>query len=1518
MKKLLLLLMALLALTPPLRADWQKDYEKLRDEIAWEYSKTTQNGKFIAYYYDVDLTTREIGTELKQIELTDYENPGNNQYNITTKIVRLEWQPSDSKDVVEIIFNDEDVPESYIDATNKQKDVKVGAFFTTYGISIQPKTKFSVQTRFGGALEYFNLQVGTLLSNIGLIDGYFAYPDYVAPISNNNAGGDSEDKTHQIFSYGNTYSKQSATAYFRISAYSDKSRDYTYTLRNFNARNTSATGLCSFKLLSLRWIAGIPPTPLTPDIDFNVVNGYEDNNDIYYSKDVTIKAKFNTEETLTDSKLMMHISDNPENIDPENDLELTKSGDYWTCDAFTSSKYVQVYAYYPAIGTASPVISKQLHKLDNVVFDNLADAQVEANNNKLVTFSCPLLIEGIQNTQNNAKFMYVRDPQGNAIKFVNNSADIFFNESKHYKVGQEIPAYGVTGVYRHTEGWPQIEVYVGAGSDYRRYSADATYVMTDFDDYDPKRTTFGADDFNRHVVVSNLTWTGSESRFTDSEGNSLNAYGRFTDYQGVLGTLKEGKSYTVDGFIGQIKGEPTIFPTGYAPEVMIYAPNPIIGEKDADGWIDVNIISDDVTFTVNSDDFPSGTNLHKRVNGSNGTWSYQYSNSQTLGKDEFVFNDKGILEVVLSTTYKLVYGAEQKIRFHKREVTKEFATLAEFNTEFRDATDIPEPNTDDTRFYRFTGRAEVRAVTPKYLYLRDADCEEGKESISSLLLYNENGWQSAVTNLSGATGNEPEVGDILTNFALIPDHTQLGNLRGYATNFARTLRRAQDGSGIEPTPKTKEATEAFSDDDRMVRYIVKGATVARDDKGVYTISNMPGNPVLNIGDVFEVTGGWTTAWDPTKSFDIEGIVLRNGDAGYALAFYDFTAGESSPAMAVPTLEGVEDTDPTVGLSFATTAKVVLTLADAEATADIWYTTDGSDPLNNPDKRSKYTAPFEISATTTVKAYSAVAGAMPSAVVERTFTRTTSDRRYIINFLNQGHPGEMYNFTGTVAVAAIGKEYMFVRGAVGHYLPVKLTAEGASWTDKGYAVGNHLTGFMLGYHEEGAEGAVNRMGRVADAATLATWGAAVTPDAGETIDVANPETTSAISAANARRMVTVKGVHINRGAAKADAWTMTEANGEGATYALVPEVLGADMSAVTGEGQQFDVTGFVMYSADGALEMWPMSISRLTPAANVAITVDGKPAGATAEFTSSVKLEFSCPTPGAVIQYQFYNENSDTEPERWYTYEGRPVVIDESCRLHTRATAPGFAVGNHTHLNLVRLDQTAAPAISAVEGTESSTVTISAETGTVISWWTSEDATAKIYTAPITIEATTIVYATAKAEGKVESPVTHKLVKVAGSAAPSDKISGKVNISARLNEEGKPVVTITPADETLTPGSYTIYYTLEEGVVLTPENGTKYTGEFIMQESGLVTAILVESGKSAGEPCSLNVWAGVTGIDGISGAEGESEVRVDGDSIIAPQGSEVYDLSGRRVNPTGLTGGIYIVRIPGGKAIKVRI
>ena len=122
------------------------------------------------------------------------------------------------------------------------------------------------------------------------------------------------------------------------------------------------------------------------------------------------------------------------------------------------------------------------------------------------------------------------------------------------------------------------------------------------------------------------------------------------------------------------------------------------------------------------------------------------------------------------------------------------------------------------------------------------------------------------------------------------------------------------------------------------------------------------------------------------------------------------------------------------------------------------------------------------------------------------------------------------------------------------------------------------------------------------------------------------------------------------------------------------------------------------------------------------------------------------------------------------------------------------------------------------------------------------------------------------------------------------------------------------------------------VTITPENATDKSVTWSSSDetvasvdaTGLVTAlkagtatITATTANGLTASCTVTVKAKSAGIDGVE-SEGESAVRVEGGCIIAPEGSEVFDLSGRRVSVTGLRPGIYIVRIPGGKAVKIRV
>ncbi len=81
----------------------------------------------------------------------------------------------------------------------------------------------------------------------------------------------------------------------------------------------------------------------------------------------------------------------------------------------------------------------------------------------------------------------------------------------------------------------------------------------------------------------------------------------------------------------------------------------------------------------------------------------------------------------------------------------------------------------------------------------------------------------------------------------------------------------------------------------------------------------------------------------------------------------------------------------------------------------------------------------------------------------------------------------------------------------------------------------------------------------------------------------------------------------------------------------------------------------------------------------------------------------------------------------------------------------------------------------------------------------------------------------------------------------------------------------------------------------------------------VRAYALEEGKKEGRIAEQSF--AVTGIDGVGADQEAGSVRVEGNSIIVPEGAQTFDIAGRRVNPQGLPRGIYIVRLASGKAVK---
>ena len=105
----------------------------------------------------------------------------------------------------------------------------------------------------------------------------------------------------------------------------------------------------------------------------------------------------------------------------------------------------------------------------------------------------------------------------------------------------------------------------------------------------------------------------------------------------------------------------------------------------------------------------------------------------------------------------------------------------------------------------------------------------------------------------------------------------------------------------------------------------------------------------------------------------------------------------------------------------------------------------------------------------------------------------------------------------------------------------------------------------------------------------------------------------------------------------------------------------------------------------------------------------------------------------------------------------------------------------------------------------------------------------------------------------------------------------------------------------------------EFVYLTVKAADNFVGDFQIEIDN-VTFVQADHTKYYLEPTVANV-AGYTGVEGVECDQ--IVVKVVGNTIVAPEGAEVYDLNGLRVNAENLAKGIYIVKV-GDQIVKVII
>lgn len=1160
-------------------------------------------------------------------------------------------------------------------------------------------------------------------------------------------------------------------------------------------------------------------------------------------------------------------------------------------------------------------------------------------------------------------FVYLTDSEGRAIKVIVNGE----NETvKSYTDGKSIN--NITGVVRGIEsGLPELWITTSA-MDYSAFLPnpdDATYFTSTIKEV----TEIERADFNKKVVLRNVTFNAADNILMTSTGKVVKPYARLKttpDFATIM-RLNEGTTYSVEGFVGYANGDMVLLPTSAIATPKLLAPNPITAtdEDKANGYITVNVVSDVVTLTPDITGVRSGTALIYSKNGGASTTLSEIVDGNAkieITADDYV-DDENLGKVcTLQVAYNRgnIDGERVIIKFVKKEA-EPVASIAEFKAKYPDEADAK-----DGIIYRYEGKALVREITPKYLYLRDVKddgTEFGKDELSahSILLYNKNGWETLVAmNTEGKEApRKLEKGDIITNFAFKASRTGLQNLRGDNTGYARTLRRIHiEGDPIEYEPQVKDILEEennsaltpFTEADRMVRYKINNVTVSKGldgDKEVFTL-NMAGNPVLNIGEVFKISKGFSTAYLASARYNIDGVVLRNGDKGnYAVALIDFSiVGEK--ALAEPELtikgEGVE------GGKFLTTATVEMKYTGEVEDVDIYYTLDNSNPRLNKDGRKKYTGPFEISATTIVKAYAAKAGKIPSEVAEATFTRTANERRYIVNFLDQAEAGVPYHFSGIARVVAKGGEYIFVRGTQGHYLPINI--EDAALLES-IKKDSYVSDFVMEPHILG--GKVRGAHVTADYASLFATPSDTKPAGLEKDIEMVPDEVTTITTANARRYVKIMGVKLTGTGFEADGdeatqdteWKLTTNKGEGEDIPVNHDKLEAtfNWNGAT-PAAYYNITGFAMLDDSGeGIELWPVEVEKVRSSEpvvavikdNVTIPAQTVEGITTVEFYPYTTVTLNCPISNPKSATIYYNVSPtpivpgpDTE---WNVYAQR-FAITSTSYITMYATAPGYEQSLYTHVEATLGKPAGTVAFSVTANPGSTAVKMTAAEGADIYYTTDANIAEENWTkaangASVSFTEQTTLWAYAM-EGNKKGAVSSMLVMVMpeqtttpenpGQPDPT-KVSGKVKVELDTESDlTKVTITLAPA-EAIADGTYQIWYAFNPTAECVPGNNgnmTLYTAPIERKEGGRLVAILIENGKVAGEPADQYITLIPTDIDGIDSDRREDEIRVEAGSIIAPEGSAVFDITGRRVNATGLRAGIYIVRTAGGKAVKVKV
>lgn len=458
---------------------------------------------------------------------------------------------------------------------------------------------------------------------------------------------------------------------------------------------------------------------------------------------------------------------------------------------------------------------------------------------------------------------------------------------------------------------------------------------------------------------------------------------------------------------------------------------------------------------------------------------------------------------------------------------------------------------------------------------------------------------------------------------------------------------------------------------------------------------------------------YTAAITITTTTTVKAIAIKNGySSDIVSATYTITDME---IVATPTISpNGGDFD----------APQEITLACETAAASIYYTIDGTEPTA---ESTLYAAPFTLSASATVKAIAIKDGMTNSAVASAEFTMPVFLENLLAVYSTAAN--DQYRVTGDVTFVFRSGRYMFVKDATAG---VVIYDNSTSVITTEYTEGDVISGGISGKTSI-YKGLYELVPSANTAASTENTGA-VAP----TVVTVRQMTT-----ANDYMSQLVKLENVTITAISGSNITISD----GDTTTVIYDKLNVITESDYAVDDVITVTGLVsMYNTH---QLWPRTAADIVEQETVEAPTFTPEAGT---YTSSVEVTLACATADATVYYTLNDSDSQVE----YT---APLTFTETTTIYA------FAEKNSIRSTVVSATYTittqevvATPTISPEGGNFESTqeVTLACETAEASIFYTLDgtDPTAEstLYSAPFTLDATTIVKAIAVKEGMLNSAI----------------------------------------------------------------------------------------------------------------------------------------------------------------------